>query len=151
MIYDLDTHERVGTIKSQKPDVLSLLFVTPERLIVGQVDGYIDLVKFVGNQAHITHSLQISEAGDINQLVATSIDRQLMIGCAKGLLLCQISQSEQLEIIRPEVEFSNRYIVELLHCGQSHFIVVCSRPYYLRSNQIPVGETNFPIVTYIYF
>jgi len=88
MIYDLETHERVGTLKAQKPDVLSLLFVTPERLIVGQVEGYIDIIKFVGNRAHITHSLQISEAGDINQLVDTGKERELMIGCAKGLLLC---------------------------------------------------------------
>jgi hypothetical protein len=42
-----------------------------------------------------------------------------MIGCAKGLLLCQISKNEQLEIVRPEVEYSNRYIVELVHCGNA--------------------------------
>lgn len=99
----------------------------------------------------MTHSLQINEAGDINQLALTSRDREVMIGCAKGLLLCQISKQEQLEIIRPEVEYSNRYIVELLHCGDDHFIVVCSRPYYLKSSKIPPGETNFPIVTYTYF
>lgn len=94
MIYDLNSHERVGTIKSQKPDVLSLIYVTPERLLIGQVDGFIDIVKFVGNQAHVTHSLQISEAGDINQLALTSREKEVMIGCAKGLLLCQISKQE---------------------------------------------------------
>jgi hypothetical protein len=49
MIFDLNTHERIGTIRSQKPDILSLIFVTPDRLLVGQVDGFIDIVKFVGN------------------------------------------------------------------------------------------------------
>lgn len=151
MIFDLNTHERIGTIRSQKPDILSLIFVTPDRLLVGQVDGFIDIVKFVGNQAHVTHSLQISEAGDINQLCLTSKDKEVMIGCAKGLLLCVISKNEQLEILRPEVEFSNRYIVELVHCGNNSFIVACSRPFYLKSNKIPPGETNFPIITYTYF
>lgn len=94
MIFDLQTHERVGTIKSQKPDVLSLLYVTPDRLVIGQIDGYIDIVKFSGNQAHVTHSLQISEAGDINQLCVTAKEREVMIGCAKGLLLCAINKGE---------------------------------------------------------
>ena len=74
-----------------------------------------------------------------------------MIGCAKGLLLCHITKNEQLEIVRPEVEYSNRYIVELVHCGNDRFIVVCSRPFYLKSSKIPAGETNYPIVTYTFF
>ena len=49
MIFDLNSHERVGTIKAQQADVLSLLYLTPDRLVMGQVDGYIDIVKFVGN------------------------------------------------------------------------------------------------------
>ena len=78
-------------------------------------------------------------------------EKEVMIGCAKGLLLCRVNKNEQLEIIRPEVEFSNRYIVELEHCGNNSFIVACSRPYYLKSNKIPPGEKNYPIVTYTYF
>ena len=74
-----------------------------------------------------------------------------MIGCAKGLLLCHITKNEQLEIVRPEVEYSNRYIVELVHCGGNSFIVVCSRPYYLKASRIPPGESNYPIVTYTLF
>jgi len=74
-----------------------------------------------------------------------------MIGCAKGLLLCQVNKTEQLEIVRPEIEFSNRYIVELVHCGNSNFIVACSRPFYLKANKIPPGEKNFPIVTFTFF
>jgi len=57
MMFDLNSHERVGTIKSQKPDILSLIYVTPDRLLIGQVDGYMDIIKFVGNQAQVTHSL----------------------------------------------------------------------------------------------
>ena len=99
----------------------------------------------------MTHSLQINEAGDINQLCVTGKERELMIGCAKGLILCQVTKQEQLEIIRPEVEYSNRYIVELEYCGNDQFIVVCSRPFYLKASKIPEGEKNYPIVTYTLF
>lgn len=74
-----------------------------------------------------------------------------MIGCAKGLLTCEITKNEQLQIVRPEVEYSNRYIVDVENCGDNKFIVVCTRPYFLKASKIPPGETNFPIVTYTLF
>lgn len=40
----------------------------PDVLIVGQVLGYVDVLSFADNKAIVTHSLQIKEAGDINQI-----------------------------------------------------------------------------------
>ena len=58
-----------------------MLYVTTDRLVVGQASGYIDVIKFNGNNAQLTHSLCINEAGDINELSHASSHADLMIGC----------------------------------------------------------------------
>ena len=150
-IYDLDAHDRVGQIKAQKSDITALLYVTHDRLVVGQIEGYIDVIKFTGTKAIITHSLQINEAGDINHLSLASKPLELMIACQKGLLLCNITKNETLQILRPEEEYSNLYVVTMTWCGGDKYIVVTSRPKYKKEKHIPKGEENFAIVTFTLF
>ena len=101
-VYDMVTHKKVSETKCQQSDITSMLYVTNDRLIIGQAGGYIDVIKFTGNNAQLTHSLCINEAGDINELSHASQPLELMIGCQKGLLLCRISKDEQLDIINVE-------------------------------------------------
>ena len=150
-IYDLDAHDRVGQVKAQQSDITSLLYVTHDRLVVGQVEGYIDVIKFTGTKAIITHSLQINEAGDINHLSLASKPLELMIACQKGLLLCNITKNETLQILRPEEEYSNLYVVTMTWCGGDKYIVVTSRPKYKKEKHVPKGEENFAIVTFTLF
>lgn len=45
-----------------------MIYARKDVLVVGQVLGYIDVITFSSNKATVTHSLQIKEAGDINQM-----------------------------------------------------------------------------------
>ena len=125
-----------------------MLYVTPDRLVIGQAGGYLDVIRFNGNKATLTHSLCINEAGDINELAHASQPLELMIGCQKGLLLCKISKNDQLDIIRVEEEYSNLYVVTVCWCGEDKFLIVTSRPKYSKSKSIPKGEENFAIATF---
>ena len=60
-------------------------------MIVGQVLGFIDVLLFAEQKATVTHSLQIKEAGDINNMSQGTGTGVVMIACQKGILLCNIS------------------------------------------------------------
>ena len=70
------------------------------------------------------------------------------MGCQKGLLRCRVTDTGQLEIVQVEEEYSNLYIVNVVWCGGSRFIVVSSRPKYSKTKLIPKGEKNFAIATF---
>ena len=72
VIYDYLSFEKVCSFSVQQNEVTSMLFVTHDKLLVGQVQGFIDVVVFEDETATIAHSLQIKEAGDINSLTLSA-------------------------------------------------------------------------------
>ena len=144
----METYKKVTDFKCQQADITSMLYASDEYLVVGQAGGFIDVIRIGGKQATVTHSLQINEAGDINELALTAQLNELVVGCQKGLLRCRVTDSGQLEIVQVEEEYSNLYIVNVVWCGGSRFIVVTSRPKYSKTRMIPKGEKNFAIATF---
>ena len=91
-IYDVNDYEKLGQVSVQRPDITALLYVRDDVLIVGQVQGHIDVITFTDAQATVTHSLCIKQAGDINSMCQGPGLGQFMIACQKGLLFGLITE-----------------------------------------------------------
>ena len=56
-IFDNSNFAQIGEITVQQNDITVLVYVRTDILVVGQVQGCIDVVLFVGNNARVTHSV----------------------------------------------------------------------------------------------
>ena len=77
----MTTYRKVSEVRCQQSDVTAMLYLTSDRLIIGQAGGYVDVCKFNGDKPLLTHSLCINEAGDINEIMPCATPLELMIGC----------------------------------------------------------------------
>lgn len=68
----MESYKKVTELKCQQSEITSMLYVSDEYLVVGQAGGFIDVIRINGREATITHSLQINEAGDVNELALTA-------------------------------------------------------------------------------
>ena len=117
-------------------------------LVVGQVEGYIDVVKFIGTDPHVTHSVQIEEAGDINNMAFANKQGEFIMACQRGLLECCITEENIFAVIRSVQVYKKLYVANVCWSGGNNYVVVTTRSRYKSKKEIPPGENNFVIITY---
>lgn len=79
--YSMNDFTEVGQIRVQTTDIISMGFIKGNVLVVGQTDGFVDVVRCLEHDHYsVSHALQIEGAGDMNCLSLTKKDGEFLLG-----------------------------------------------------------------------
>lgn len=126
LVYELSNFNSLGQVIVESEDISSLIYSRERFILVGQAEGYVDVVDIHNNQNAIVGKLHINEAGDINFMTSGIKAGEVLLACQQGLLQCHVSDAGEFQIERYVSEYNDLYCANITWAFDSKFVVVTS-------------------------